>query len=133
MAEETKHGQGLASVESRHSVDETVAKIEAILAAKQVKLFVVIDHGGEAAAAGLSMPATMVVVFGNPRGGTPLMLAAPSVAIDLPLKLLVAEDADGVVRIVWNTPDYLEQRHGFPAALKANIAVIEAIARAAAE
>ncbi|GGH02706.1 DUF302 domain-containing protein [Silvibacterium dinghuense] len=126
-------GSGLASIESRHSVDETVTRIEEILRAKQVKLFALIDHSGEAAAAGLSMPPTKVVIFGNPKGGTPLMLAAPTTAIDLPLKLLVAEDAQGVVRITWNTPEYLLQRHGFPNELMANIAVIAGIAKAAAE
>jgi uncharacterized protein (DUF302 family) len=124
---------GLISIASNHSVDETVTRLTGILAAKGVKLFAVIDHSGEAEAAGLHMPATKVVIFGNPKGGTPLMLAAPSVAIDLPLKLLIAEDTAGKVTITWNSPAYLRERHGFPEELLANIAVIEALAHKAAE
>ena len=90
---------------------------------KGVKLFTIIDHSGEAASEGLSMPSTKVLIFGNPKGGTPLMLAAPSTAIDLPLKVLVAEDAQGNVWISWNDPAYLQQRHGFPKELMANIGV----------
>ena len=90
---------------------------------KGIKLFTIIDHSGEAASAGLSMPPTKVLIFGNPKGGTPLMLAAPSTAIDLPLKILVAEDAQGKVWISWNDPAYLQQRHGFPKELMANIGV----------
>ena len=87
--------QGLTSIASHHSVDDTVAKIEAILHEKNIKIFTIIDHSGEAKLAGLEMHPTKVVIFGNPKGGTPLMLAAPSVAIDLPLKLLVWEDGEG--------------------------------------
>jgi uncharacterized protein (DUF302 family) len=124
---------GLVSIPSNHSVDSTVSRITGLLAAKGVKLFAVIDHSGEAAAAGLQMPPTKLVVFGNPKGGTPLMLASPSVAIDLPLKLLVAEDAAGKVTVTWNSPEWLRARHGFPEALLANIAVLETLARKAAE
>jgi uncharacterized protein (DUF302 family) len=124
---------GLVSIPSRHSVDSTVSRITGLLAAKGIKLFAVIDHSGEAAAAGLPMPPTRVVLFGNPKGGTPLMLASPSVAIDLPLKLLVAEDAAGKVTVTWNSPEWLRARHGFPEALMANIAVLETLARKAAE
>jgi len=124
---------GLISIASNHSVDETVSRLTGILAAKGVKLFAVIDHSGEAKAAGLQMPPTKVVIFGNPKGGTPLMLASPSVAIDLPLKLLIAEDAAGKVTVTWNSPGYLHERHGFPEELLANIAVIETLAHKAAE
>lgn len=124
---------GLVSIPSNHSVDSTLSRITGLLAAKGVKLFAVIDHSGEAAAAGLQMPATKVVIFGNPKAGTPLMLAAPSVAIDLPLKLLVAEDAAGKVTVTWNSPEWLRARHGLPGGLLANIAVIETLARKAAE
>jgi len=124
---------GLISIPSNHSVDETVARLTGILAAKGVKLFAVIDHSGEAAAVGLHMPPTKVAIFGNPKAGTPLMLASPSVAIDLPLKLLIAEDAAGKVTITWNSPAWLRERHGFPEDLLANIAVIETLARKAAE
>jgi uncharacterized protein (DUF302 family) len=124
---------GLISIPSRYSVDETVARLTASLASKGVKLFVVIDHSGEAEKIGLSMPPTRVVVFGNPKGGTPLMLASPSVAIDLPLKLLIAEDTQGNVTIAWNSPEYLGERHHLPEALLANIAVIASLAHQAAE
>jgi len=124
----TTEQNGLVNVLSSHSVDDTVAKLEAMLREKQVKIFAVIDHSGEAKLAGLEMHPTKVLIFGNPKGGTPLMLAAPSTAIDLPLKLLVAEDADGKVWITYNSPQYLQERHQFPKELMANIAVVEAIA-----
>ena len=124
---------GLVSIPSNHSVDSTVSRITGLLAAKGVKLFAVIDHSGEAGTAGLQMPATKLVVFGNPKGGTPLMLASPSVAIDLPLKLLVAEDSSGKVTVTWNSPEWLRARHCLPEALLANIAVLEMLARKAAE
>ncbi|MBB6145520.1 uncharacterized protein (DUF302 family) [Silvibacterium bohemicum] len=124
--------KGLASIPGSHSVDETVAKLENMLREKQVKLFAIIDHSGEARQAGLEMRPTKLLIFGNPRGGTPLMLAAPTTAIDLPLKLLVWEDGEGKVWITYNTPQYLQERHQFPKELLANIAVIEAIAANAA-
>ncbi|MGD0798337.1 MAG: DUF302 domain-containing protein [Acidobacteriaceae bacterium] len=124
---------GLISIPSRHSVDDTVARLTQLLAAKGVKLFAVIDHSAEAAAAGLDMPPTKVVIFGNPKAGTPLMLAAPSIAIDLPLKLLIAQDPTGAVTITWNSPAYLRARHNLPDDLLPNIAVIEALAHQAAE
>jgi uncharacterized protein (DUF302 family)/uncharacterized membrane protein YidH (DUF202 family) len=124
---------GIVRIPSNHSVDETVAKLQGILQAKGVKLFVVVDHSGEAASAGLKMPNTKLLIFGNPKAGTPLMLAAPSVALDLPLKILVAEDAAGKTWISYNAPAYLQARHGLPAELLPNIAVIEALAAKAAE
>ena len=114
--------QGIVTSQSRYNFAETVAKLESLLKEKSIKLFTIIDHSGEAASAGLTMPPTKVLVFGNPRGGTPLMLAAPSTAIDLPLKILVAEDAQGKVWLSWNDPAYLQQRHGFPKELMTNIA-----------
>ena len=91
------------------------------------------DHSGEAASVGLKMPNTKLLIFGNPKAGTPLMLAAPSVALDFPLKILVAEDAAGKTWISYNSPAYLQERHGLPADLLPNIAVIEALAAKAAE
>ncbi len=129
----TAHDPGLLSIISSHSVDATVARLTGMLAAKGIKLFAVIDHSGEAATAGLQMPPTKVVIFGNPRGGTPLMLASPSVAIDLPLKVLVAEDATGKVTVMWNSSAWLRERHDLPEELMANIAVLETLARKAAE
>ena len=128
----TTQDEGLVTVPSSHSVDDTVAKLETMLAEKQVKVFAVIDHSGEAKRAGLEMHPTKVLIFGNPKGGTPLMVAAPSTAIDLPLKLLVWEDGEGKVWITYNSPQYLQERHQFPKELMANIAVIEGIAANAA-
>ena len=124
---------GMVTIPSNHSVDETVDKLRGILQAKNVTLFAVIDHSGEAAKVGLNMPNTKLLIFGNPKGGTPLMLAAPSVAIDLPLKILVAEDTQGKVWVSYNTPEYLKQRHGLPDNLVANIAVVQTLASKAAE
>jgi uncharacterized protein (DUF302 family) len=119
---------GIVSRRSQHSVDDSVARLEAVLKAKGVTLFALVDHSGEAAKAGLSMPNTKLLIFGNPKAGTPLMLAAPSSAIDLPLKLLVWEDAEGAAWISWNDPKYLAARHGIPEDLLASIAVVEALA-----
>lgn len=124
---------GMVRIQSQHSVTDTVTKLESILQAKNVKLFAVIDHSGEAEKIGLTMPDTKLLIFGNPKGGTPLMLAAPSVALDLPLKILIAEDAAGKVWISYNTPAFLQQRHNLPANLLPNIAVIEALANNAAQ
>lgn len=124
---------GVTEIPSNHSVDETVAKLKGILEAKGVALFALIDHSGEAERAGLKMPSTRLLIFGNPKAGTPIMLAAPSAAIDLPLKILVREDSDGKVWISYNSPAYLQQRHGFPQDLISSIAVVEALASKAGE
>ena len=116
---------GFISKLSPHSVPETIQRLSALLKSKGVAIFALIDHSGEAEKAGLKMRPTQLLIFGNPKGGTPLMLAAPSTAIDLPLKALVWEDADGKVWLSYNSPDYLQQRHGFPADLKKNVAAIE--------
>ena len=123
---------GIISKSINHTVDETVEKLKTLLQAKGVKLFAVIDHSGEAEAIGIKMPPTKLLIFGNPKGGTPLMLAAPTVAIDLPLKLLVWEDAHGSRWISYNSTQYLKERHSLPDDLLKNIAVIEALAAAAA-
>lgn len=126
-------GNGIVQVASNHSVDETVGKLEGILQAKGVALFALVDHSGEAAKVGMAMPPTKLLIFGNPKAGTPLMLAAPSVAIDLPLKILVAEDAQGKVWISYNSPEYLEKRHSLPEDLLPNIAVVKTLAEKAGE
>ncbi|MGA2745539.1 MAG: DUF302 domain-containing protein [Candidatus Sulfotelmatobacter sp.] len=115
-------GNGLVQVTSRYSVDETVRRLEAAFAEKGMRVFAVIDHSGEAEKVGLEMRPTKVVIFGSPKGGTPLMVAAPSLAIDLPLKALVAEDAEGKVSVTYNDPEYLRERHGVPEELIKNIA-----------
>jgi uncharacterized protein (DUF302 family) len=126
-------GEGIVTIASRHSVDETVEKLKGILQAKGVMIFAVVDHSGEAAKVGLTMPPTKLVIFGSPKAGTPLMLASPSTAIDLPLKILVAQDAQGKVWVSYNSPDYLAARHGLPKDLLPNIAVVGALAEKAAE
>jgi uncharacterized protein (DUF302 family) len=123
---------GIISIPSNHSVDEIVEKLKGILAAKGVALFALVDHSGEAEKAGLKMPATKLLIFGNPKAGTPVMLASPSIAIDLPLKILIAEDANGKVWISYNSPQYLKERHKVPDDLLKNIAVVEALAANAA-
>jgi uncharacterized protein (DUF302 family) len=124
---------GIVRIPSHHSVDETVGKLETILQAKNVKLFTVVDHSGEAEQVGLRMPNTKLLIFGNPKAGTPLMLASPSVALDFPLKILVAEDTAGKVWVSYNAADYLQKRHNLPTNLLPNIAVIEALATNAAQ
>ena len=124
---------GIVTIPSHHSVAQTVQKLEELLQAKGVKLFTVIDHSGEAENAGLRMPDTKVLIFGSPKAGTPLMVAAPGIAIDLPLKILVAEDANGKVWISYNSPAYLQTRHGLPQELLSNITVIGGLAAKAAE
>jgi uncharacterized protein (DUF302 family) len=124
---------GITSKPSNHSVDATVEKLKAILQGKGITLFALIDHSGEAAKAGMQMCPTKLLIFGSPKAGTPLMLAAPSTAIDLPLKLLVAEDPSGKTWISYNSASYLQQRHNFPPDLLQNIAVVEALATKAAD
>ena len=113
---------GLISVPSRYSVEETSHKLQEAFVAKGLQIFALIDHSGEAQRVGLTMPATNLIIFGSPKAGTPLMLAAPSVAIDLPLKALVAEDANGKVSVTYNDPEYLRARHGIPEELMKNVA-----------
>ncbi len=125
--------RGIVDLPSRRSVDETVGRLHEILRVKGVAVFALVDHGGEAAKVGIEMRPTKLLIFGNPKAGTPLMLAAPSVALDLPLKILVWEDAAGKVWVSYNTPAYLKERHGLPEELLQNIAVVEALALAAAE
>ena len=113
---------GLIHLDSKHSVDETLQRLQALLQEKNIKVFTLIDHSGEAVKAGLAMRPTKLQIFGNPKGGTPLMQAAPTTAIDLPLKALVWEDVDGNVKLTYNDPTYLQQRHNIPAELVPNIA-----------
>jgi len=129
----TRSGNGIIDKPSNHSVDEAVEKLKGILQAKGVTVFALVDHSGEAAKAGMKMPPTKLLIFGNPKAGTPLMVAAPSSAIDLPLKILIWEDAQGKVWVSYNSPVYLQERHGFPPELLPNIAVVEALATKAAE
>ena len=124
---------GIVTIPSHQSVDRTVKKLEEILRTKGVKLFALVDHSGEAEKAGMQMRPTKLLIFGNPKAGTPLMIASPSIAIDLPLKVLVWEDADDKVWISYNAPTYLQARHRLPQELVQNIAVVEALAMNAAQ
>jgi uncharacterized protein (DUF302 family) len=124
---------GLLQVASARSVDETVERLKALLAERGLHVFALVDHSGEAEKVGMKMRPTKLLIFGSPKGGTPVMLAAPSVAIDLPLKALVAEDEGGKVWISYNSPEYLQQRHGIPQDLVKNIAGVGALAAKAVE
>jgi uncharacterized protein (DUF302 family) len=124
---------GILSVSCKVSVDEAVRRLEELLREKGVMLFAVVDHSGEAAKVGLQMKPTKLLIFGNPKAGTPLMIAAPTVAIDLPLKLLVWEDAAGAVWISYNDPVYLQARHHLPAELLQNISVVATLAAQASK
>ena len=124
---------GVVTIPSHHPVDQTVANLKGILEAKGVKLFALIDHSGEAEGVGIRMRPTKLLIFGNPRAGTPLMLASPTSAIDLPLKILVWEDASGKSWLSYNSPGYLAARHRLPPDVVGTIAVVEALATKAAE
>jgi uncharacterized protein (DUF302 family) len=126
-------GNGLVDLPSNHSVEETLDRLRRILGAKNITLFAVVDHSGEAAKAGIEMLPTKLVIFGNPKAGTPVMIASPSSAIDLPLKILIWEDARGKVWVSYNSPAYLQQRHNIPQNVLPNITVIDALAAAVAE
>ena len=124
---------GIVHLVANHTVEQTVERVKSILQAKGIDLFAVIDHSGEAAKAGLTMPPTKLLIFGSPKAGTPVMLSAPSSAIDLPLKILIWQDAGGKVWVSYNSPAYLQQRHGFPLELLQNISAVEVLAAKAAE
>lgn len=124
---------GLVAVSSKFSMDETLDRLKAAFAEKGMQTFAVIDHSGEAEEVGLKMRPTKVIIFGNPKGGTPSMVAAPSLAIDLPLKALVAADADGKISVTYNDPEYLQKRHGVPAELIKNLSGAGALIAKAVE
>jgi len=124
---------GITDKPSNHSVEETVDRLKNILQAKGVTLFALIDHSGEAEKVGMKMPPTKLLIFGSPKAGTPLMLAAPSIALDLPLKILVWEDPQAKVWVSYNRPVYLQKRHNLPQDMVQNIAVVETLAAKAAE
>ena len=127
------HNAGIIDKASHHSVDETSDRLKNILQSKGVTVFAIVDHSAEAAKVGLKMPPAKLLIFGSPKAGTPLMLAAPRSAIDLPLKILVWEDNQGKVWVSYNSPEYLKDRHGLPQELLSNIAVVETLAAKAAE
>jgi len=124
---------GIVDIPSRYSVPETLARLQSILKEKGVTVFALIDHSGEATKVGLEMRPTQLLIFGSPKAGTPLMVAAPSVAIDLPLKALAWQDTEGKVWLSYNAPEYLQQRHGIPPDLLKNIAGPAALLQKAVE
>jgi uncharacterized protein (DUF302 family) len=124
---------GIINKSSKHSVDATLGKLQAILQVKGIAVFALIDHSGEAEKVGMKMRPTKLLIFGNPKGGTPLMVAAPSIAIDLPLKILVWQDDQGKVWVSYNSPEYLAERHGLPPNLTQNIGFMETLAANVAE
>ena len=129
----SKADRGIVDRPSRHPVGETVEKLEAILRAKGVTLFALVDHDGGAAKVGMKMRPTKLLIFGSPKAGTPVMQAVPSAAIDLPLKILVWEDEQGKAWVSYNSPAWLEERHGIPHELLSNLAVVEALAAHASD
>jgi uncharacterized protein (DUF302 family) len=124
---------GIIAIPSNHSVEQTMETLKSTLQAKGVALFALVDHSGEAEKVGMKMRPTKLLIFGNPKAGTPVMLAAPTIAIDLPLKILIGEDDQGKVWISYNSPVYLQERHRLPRELLQNIAVAETLAANAAE
>jgi uncharacterized protein (DUF302 family) len=124
---------GIIDVPSRYSVPDTLARLQGVLKEKGMMVFALIDHSAEAEKAGLKMRPTQLLIFGSPTGGTPLMVAAPRLAIDLPLKALAWQDAKGQVWLSYNSPEYLQERHGFPTELLKNIGGISALIQEAVE
>src|ERR1700691_4543992 len=124
---------GIIDVPSRYSVPDTLARLQAILKEKGMMVFALVDHSGEAAKAGLEMRPTQLLIFGSPKGGTPLMVSAPRLAIDLPLKALAWQDEQGRGWLSYNSPEYLQERHGFPLDLLKNIAGISTLIQKAVE
>ena len=115
---------GMVHLSSAYSVAETILRLESVVKAKGLAIFCRVDHSGEAEKAGLKMNPTQLLIFGSPKAGTPVMVASPTLAIDLPLKALIWEDAGGKVWVSYNTPEYLKQRHNIPDELVKNIAGI---------
>lgn len=131
MAAVTLPNNGMVHLSSRYATDETFTRAQAAVNAKGIHIHAAIDHSGDAAAAGLAMRPAKLLIFGNAKAGTPLMIAAPTLAIDLPLKVLVWEDADGRTWVSYNSPEYLRQRHGVPEELMQNLAAVRAVAEEA--
>ena len=128
-----KTGEGIISRPSKHSVPETLDRVETLLRERGIKVFARVDHSGEAAAVGLTMPPAQLLIFGNPKGGTPLMLVAPTAAIDLPLKALAWQDRQGTVWLSYNDPAYLARRFGLSDEQVMTIAPLGALIEPAAE
>jgi len=124
---------GMVHLRSPYSVSETLGRLESLLQSKGVTIFARVDHSGEAEKAGLQMRPTQLLIFGSPKAGTPLMVASPTLAIDLPIKALAWEDGNGAVWLSYNSPEYLQQRHKIPGELVGNIAGPGALLKKAVE
>ncbi len=103
--------KGLVTMQSNHSVQDTADKLASIIESKDMKVFARVDHQKNAQGVDLTLRPTQVIMFGNPKAGTPLMNCEQSVAIDLPQKILISEDADKKVWLSYNNPEYLKERH----------------------
>ncbi|HWX70340.1 MAG TPA: DUF302 domain-containing protein [Steroidobacteraceae bacterium] len=115
---------GITRIGSPHSVPQTLERLESLLRERGITIFARIDFSGDAARAGLTMRPEQMLIFGNPKAGTPLMQSVPAAGLDLPLKALVWEDAAGHTQIAYNDPQYIIRRHGLDAALAANLAAV---------
>ena len=124
---------GVVQVPSEHSFKETFERLKSIVLSHGLTIFATINFSEDAAQAGLKMNPTRLLVFGNPKAGTPLMIASPTLAIDFPLKALVSQDENGKVWVSYNSPLYLKERHNIPGELLKNIEGIVAIAESSAK
>jgi len=124
---------GMVHFSSPYSVPESLKRIQSLLQERGLTIFCVVDHSGEAEKAGLKMHPTQLILFGSPKGGTPVMVASPTIAVDLPLKALVWQDAGGKVWVSYNSPEYLQKRHNVPADLVKNISAAGPLLQAAVQ
>lgn len=129
MSEREKNG--IERVASSRGFAETVAHLESLIVKRGLTLFAKIDFSGDAKRAGPEMPPTQLLIFGNPKAGTPVMVAVPNAALDLPLKALISQDRNGKVWVNYNAPEYLRERHGIPADLLKNVSGVGALVEAA--
>jgi uncharacterized protein (DUF302 family) len=125
--------RGIVRIPSHHAVAATTDRIESLLKERGIIVFARIDFSADAARAGLTMRAEQLLIFGNPKAGTPLMLAAPTAGLDLPLKALIWEDVDGRAWVAYNDPQYVVRRHGLASMLSANLAAVVPILERAAQ
>ena len=133
MSPKRRSVNGITHIPSKYPVSETLQRLESVVTSHGLTVFARIDFNGDAAKVGLRMPPTQLLIFGNPKAGTPLMVVSPSIAIDFPLKGLAWEDTDGKVWLSYNTPEYLMERHGVPKDLLKNISAIGTLAEKAVE
>ena len=132
MASQTHSKNGMVHIPSKYSVPKTIQRLDALVKSRALTVFVHIDFSGDASKVGLQMRAAQLLIFGNPKSGTPVMIASPSIALDLPLKALAWEDAQGQVWLSYNAPEYLNERHGLRDELLKNIAGVGALIESAA-